>query len=190
MWSTLKTTARLRAIDSSPMLFTNAGSWFQVVGAMFRTSWQTLVDLLVHLATPFALPPCLTVAFACNAGAMSTAAGIRTVGCNRNLQLLPRYFRLSQFGWRNFNDNCKTWLHQPLDSLLPNTDCEGRRWMDQLFKLWIRTIPLFLAFVSRGIPSYFSSERILWLFSYFLVWFAQVSNFPAVSKKIERDRKG
>ena len=49
----------LRTIRSSPMTFANASSCFQIISATLWTSWQTLINLLIHHAAVVSLPSSL-----------------------------------------------------------------------------------------------------------------------------------
>lgn len=82
VWSAIEATAWLWTIYTGPVSLADATSGFEVVRAVVRATRQTLVHLLVDLVTPFTLPTCFAIAFASNAGAVTTAVWIRTISCN------------------------------------------------------------------------------------------------------------
>lgn len=66
------------------MSLADTGCGFQVVRAMIRATWQTLVHLLVDLVASFALPTGFAVTFTGNAGTVTAAVRIGTIGWKRN----------------------------------------------------------------------------------------------------------
>lgn len=103
---------------SGPVTIADAGGRLQVVGSVLGAAGQALVDLLVHRAAVLALPACLAVALAVDAGAVARAGGIQAVGCTRvagdterKIVLVPvahkqNYYSRLTTGWRGWTREC------------------------------------------------------------------------------------
>lgn len=80
MRSAVQAAARLRAINSGPVLLANAGRGLEVVRAVIGAARQTLVHLLIDLIASLALPARLAVTLAGDTGAVAAATRVGTVG--------------------------------------------------------------------------------------------------------------
>ena len=63
-----------------PVAVADTGGGLQVVGSVLGAARQALVDLLVHRSAVLALPACLAVALAVDAGSVAGARGVQAVG--------------------------------------------------------------------------------------------------------------
>jgi hypothetical protein len=81
MGPAIESAARLGAVHPRPVVLADAGRGLEVVGPVLGASGQALVDLLVDLLAALALPTCLAVAFALDAGAVASAVRVRAVRC-------------------------------------------------------------------------------------------------------------
>ena len=71
----------LWTVWTSPVVITDTCSGLKVVTAMFWTSRQALVHLLINSTAVGALPSSFTVALPSNTGSMAWAAGVGAVHC-------------------------------------------------------------------------------------------------------------
>lgn len=94
-WFLVKLT--LRAIWSSPMSIADTFSRFQIVDSVFRTWWQTFVNLLVDNVAISPFPSSFTIALSINASSMFRAIGIFTIDFFASFPWKSEKYRFNSF---------------------------------------------------------------------------------------------
>lgn len=95
MKSAVQAAARLRAINTGPVLLANTGRGLEVIRAVIGTARQALIHLLIDLIASFALPARLAITLAGDTGAVTAAVGVGTVGCKSRESRIARRLDLA-----------------------------------------------------------------------------------------------